>query len=100
MVGSVTDVGPVVTGLTRTMEKIYHSRGIAIDCAAPDGVRFRGERQDLEVRPRLGQARAQVLGQMRLVVGDKGARIHAGIVSVTMAPPRVASVTTSEARSP
>ena len=48
VVGSVTDIRPVVTGLTRTMEKIYHSRGIAIDCAAPDGVRFRGERQDLE----------------------------------------------------
>jgi signal transduction histidine kinase len=47
-VGSVTDVAPVVTGLTRTMEKIYHPRGIAIDVEAPDGVRFRGERQDLE----------------------------------------------------
>jgi signal transduction histidine kinase len=30
------------------MEKIYHSRGIAIDLAAPEGMRFRGERQDLE----------------------------------------------------
>jgi signal transduction histidine kinase len=48
VVGSVTDVAPVVTGLTRTMEKIYHPRGIAIDVEAPDGVRFRGERQDLE----------------------------------------------------
>jgi signal transduction histidine kinase len=48
VVGSVTDVQPVVTGLTRTMEKIYHPRGIAIDVEAPDGVRFRGERQDLE----------------------------------------------------
>ncbi len=48
MVGSVTDVAPVVTGLTRTMEKIYHPRGVAIDAQAPDGVRFRGERRDLE----------------------------------------------------
>jgi signal transduction histidine kinase len=48
VVGSVTDVRPVVTGLARTMEKIYHPRGIAIDAEAPDGVRFRGERQDLE----------------------------------------------------
>jgi signal transduction histidine kinase len=48
VVGTVTDVGPVVTGLTRTMEKIYHPRGIAIDLSAPEGVRFRGERQDLE----------------------------------------------------
>jgi signal transduction histidine kinase len=48
VVGSVTDVAPVVSGLTRTMEKIYHPRGVAIDVQAPDGVRFRGERQDLE----------------------------------------------------
>jgi signal transduction histidine kinase len=48
VVGSVTDVRPVVTGLARTMEKIYHPRGIAIDAEAPDNVRFRGERQDLE----------------------------------------------------
>ena len=48
VVGTVTDGGPVVTGLTRTMEKIYHPRGIAIDLSAPEGVRFRGERQDLE----------------------------------------------------
>src|SRR5579883_2273542 len=47
-VGSVTDVAPVVTGLTRTMEKIYHPRGVVIDVQAPAGVRFRGERQDLE----------------------------------------------------
>jgi signal transduction histidine kinase len=30
------------------MEKIYHPRGVAIDVQAPAGVRFRGERQDLE----------------------------------------------------
>ncbi|MEA3021693.1 MAG: hypothetical protein QOK01_545 [Alphaproteobacteria bacterium] len=48
VVGSVTEVAPVATALTRTMEKIYHPRGIAIDLDAPEGVRFRGERQDLE----------------------------------------------------
>jgi signal transduction histidine kinase len=48
VVGSVTEVGPVVTALTRTMEKIYHPRGIAIDLDAPESVRFRGERQDIE----------------------------------------------------
>jgi signal transduction histidine kinase len=48
VVGTVTDVGPVATALTRTMEKIYHPRGIAIDVEAPAGVRFLGERQDLE----------------------------------------------------
>ena len=47
-IGSVTEIGPVVTALARTMEKIHHDRGIAIDVEAPANVRFRGERQDLE----------------------------------------------------
>jgi signal transduction histidine kinase len=48
VVGSVTDIVPIVTALTRTMEKIHQGRGIAIDLDAPAEVRFRGERQDLE----------------------------------------------------
>jgi signal transduction histidine kinase len=48
VIGSVTEVLPVVTALARTMEKIHHDRGIAIDVAAPVEARFRGERQDLE----------------------------------------------------
>jgi signal transduction histidine kinase len=48
VVGTITDVVPVVTALTRTMEKIYHQRGIAIDLDAPADACFRGERQDLE----------------------------------------------------
>jgi signal transduction histidine kinase len=48
VVASVTSVVPVVAALTRTMEKIHQSRGIAIDLDAPAEVRFRGERQDLE----------------------------------------------------
>jgi signal transduction histidine kinase len=48
VVGTVTEVRPVVVALARTMEKIYPDRGIAIDVEALDGSRFRGERQDLE----------------------------------------------------
>jgi signal transduction histidine kinase len=48
VVGTVTEVCPVVTALARTMEKIHHDRGIAIDIDAPQEARFRGERQDLE----------------------------------------------------
>jgi len=48
VVGTVTEVAPVASALARTMEKIYHHRGIAIDVDAPAGVRFQGERQDLE----------------------------------------------------
>jgi signal transduction histidine kinase len=48
VVGSVTEVAPAVTALTRTMEKIHQQRGIVIDLEAATEVRFRGERQDLE----------------------------------------------------
>jgi signal transduction histidine kinase len=48
MVGSVTDVTPVIVALARTMEKIHRDRGIAIDVHADDNARFRGERPDLE----------------------------------------------------
>jgi signal transduction histidine kinase len=48
VVGTVTDVAPVVTSLARTMEKIHRDRGIAIDIETPRDTRFRGERQDLE----------------------------------------------------
>ncbi|MBI3433518.1 MAG: sensor histidine kinase [Proteobacteria bacterium] len=48
VVGTVTDVAPVVTALTRTMEKLHRDRTIAVNVVAPLAVRFRGERQDLE----------------------------------------------------
>jgi len=48
VVGSVTDVKPVVTALARTMEKIHHGRGVAIEVRAENDARFRGERPDLE----------------------------------------------------
>jgi signal transduction histidine kinase len=48
VVGTVTEVQPVVTALARTMEKIHHNRGVAIDVEAPAEARFLGERQDLE----------------------------------------------------
>jgi signal transduction histidine kinase len=48
VVGTVTDVAPVVTSLARSMEKIHRDRGIAIDVEASRDTRFRGERQDLE----------------------------------------------------
>jgi len=47
-IGTVTDVRPVVIALARTMEKIHHHRGVAIDIDAAEAARFRGEQQDLE----------------------------------------------------
>ena len=48
VIGTVTEVAPVVTALARSMEKIHRDRGIAIDIETPRDTRFRGERQDLE----------------------------------------------------
>jgi signal transduction histidine kinase len=48
VVGSITDVAPVVTALARTMAKIHHDRGVAIEVHADEKARFRGERPDLE----------------------------------------------------
>jgi signal transduction histidine kinase len=48
VIGTITEVRPVVSALARTMEKIHAGRGIAIDLDAPEDARFRGERQDLE----------------------------------------------------
>jgi signal transduction histidine kinase len=48
VIGTVTDVTPVVTALARTMEKIHRDRAIAIEVRADEAMRFRGERADLE----------------------------------------------------
>jgi signal transduction histidine kinase len=48
VIGTATEVPPVVTALARTMEKIHRDRPVAIDVSAPRQARFRGERQDLE----------------------------------------------------
>jgi signal transduction histidine kinase len=48
IVGTITEVGPVVDALRRTMEKIHRDRDVAIEVSAAPQARFRGERQDLE----------------------------------------------------
>ncbi len=47
-VGSVTDVEPVVASMVRTFTKVCQSRGIIFTSEVAEGLRFRGERQDLE----------------------------------------------------
>jgi signal transduction histidine kinase len=48
VVGSVSEVEPVVSALARTMEKIHRDRKIGIAVHADKQARFRGERPDLE----------------------------------------------------
>ncbi len=49
VIGDLTEVKPVVEGLARTLEKIYgRDRDMSVSAECPEGVRFQGERQDLE----------------------------------------------------
>jgi signal transduction histidine kinase len=48
VVGSITDIVPVVQALARTLEKTHHEKNLAIDLDLPPEARFRGEKQDLE----------------------------------------------------
>ena len=45
VVGSVTEVAPVVTALARTMEKIHRDKSLAIDVHADEKAQFHGERR-------------------------------------------------------
>ena len=47
-IGAVTDVEPVLQSLARTLQRINRDRGLSISVECPTGLRFRGERQDLE----------------------------------------------------
>jgi signal transduction histidine kinase len=48
VVGTITDVAPVVQALARTMAKTNRDKAVAIDLDMAGEPRFRGERQDLE----------------------------------------------------
>src|ERR1700742_571791 len=48
VVGSLTEVKPVVIALARTMEKIHRDKDIAIDVRVDEQAQFGGERPDLE----------------------------------------------------
>lgn len=46
--GSVTDIATVIAGLVRAFEKIYRDRALTFAIDVPTGLKFRGEKQDLE----------------------------------------------------
>ncbi|MDE2385871.1 MAG: histidine kinase, partial [Alphaproteobacteria bacterium] len=47
-IGAATDVEPVLQSIARTLQRINAARQITIKVSCPPGLRFRGERQDLE----------------------------------------------------
>lgn len=48
MIGVVTEIAPSAEGLARAMRRIHEARELSVDVAVAPGLRFRGERQDLE----------------------------------------------------
>lgn len=48
VIGRMTNVPSVVEPLQRALERIHHERGVAITVNCPPGLRFQGERHDLE----------------------------------------------------
>ena len=48
VIGSTTEVAPVIASLARTFEKIYSERDVEFEHRVETGLRFRGEKQDLE----------------------------------------------------
>src|SRR5689334_3104348 len=82
VIGTVTEVVPVIEALRRTMEKIHRDRAIAIDVEATTPVKFRGERQDLEemagnlVDNACKWADSRVFIEVRVQGADSGPMLH------------------------
>ena len=84
--GERTPVGEVLDEMAVMLERVFQSRGVEIDWRAPEGLEFRGERQDLqeilgnllENACKWCERRVRVsagptgLGQMILVIEDDG----------------------------
>jgi signal transduction histidine kinase len=47
-IGAVTEVDPVLQSLSRTLQRINADRGLSVTVEVSPGLKFRGERQDLE----------------------------------------------------
>lgn len=48
IIGAVAEVEPVIARLVRAMTRIHEDRGLDLAADVPDGLRFKGEQQDLE----------------------------------------------------
>jgi len=86
MLGEITPIEPVLDEMAVMLERVFEDKGVVIDWRAPEGLAFRGERQDLQEllgnlmenackwakrRVRVS-AGATGLGQMVVVVEDDG----------------------------
>ncbi len=48
VIGDVTEVDGVLQALKRTLDRIYEERGLDVDVACSNGLKFQGEKQDFE----------------------------------------------------
>jgi signal transduction histidine kinase len=48
VIGGTTDVDAVLQALKRTLDRIYEERGLELEVASSNGVKFQGEKQDFE----------------------------------------------------
>ena len=48
VIGGMTDVAPVAEAMARALGRIYEDRGIKVKLDCGEGIKFRGEKQDLE----------------------------------------------------
>jgi signal transduction histidine kinase len=48
VIGDITDVDAVLQALKRTLDRIYEERGLELEVASGNGLKFQGERQDFE----------------------------------------------------
>ncbi len=84
-IGARTEVAPVVAGIARVLRRLQGSGGIAISVDVPEGLSFRGERQDLEemvgnlMENGCKWARTRILVTARLVEEDRVSRIRIDI---------------------
>ncbi len=77
VITTVEDVEPVVERLAGTLAKVYRSKGVDIEAEVVPGLRFRGERQDLE----------EILGNLV----DNGCKWARSTVAIAAAPVPMAS---------
>jgi signal transduction histidine kinase len=95
VIGAVTPVAPVISGLARVMRKVHQERALDIQTSVAPELRFRGEKQDLEEmtgnlldnackwaasRVRVSAARQEVGRRAFLTIGfeDDGPGLPAG----------------------
>lgn len=80
MIGTATEVKPVLDALIRTFDKIYRDRNLTFTHEAPAGLRFRGERQDLQdlVGNLIDNAGKWAASRIAIAVEERRAPVSAG----------------------